>query len=727
MRKGPGGLPGSVGGNWPEHRKTANEVEEALESAPTADGAARLREVTQQLSAPEVDGPGLLAALLERRVVALRLVELVIEEGRTAEALSWCAKLLERQPDYRHGLMFKSLIEVDSGDGQAALATCDAMVTAYPEDPDAYLHRGTIRLAALVAAPKMPAGPAEERRLALDDFDVAARLAPERAEAHLARGRALAQLGELDDALAAYDQGLACDPSLIAGYLERAELRLRRSEHEHAIHDCAVVIGKLSEDRASDAELLAEAHLVRARSMIQLGALDGAADDYAEAVRLDPELVEASLERAQLHNQQREHFAALRAFEEVLQLDPDNVVAYMGKADALLALGEDRMASSAYWQATERDPGNARAHLGRAVARLSIGTRERWRRQFDTVPMRLYGAVEEGELAVQLDPDDPWTHVELGRALRAAVAYDEAVSQFDAAQARAGDDTTLLAVLLGDKAETLRLWGELASDSAKLQRALDILEDATQLNATQGDQAWLHRISGATLIQFRAFEGALAAFGKALMIDPTSAWSHFGKGKVLLLLGRHKEAAITFGQMLTLSAAESLQALWAETGLLLARRPWLLEAEEPELANELPLADPKQLLDRADVFAALWAEQLAEHDRDAAVRVMPTSANAALRADATLALAWSHLRHERPGSSDSGRSGRLMRALDLGRQALKLAGERPFRGSCHEALGQAHAELGNTTEAVSHFQEALAVEPRNLRLRLRLQHATTRQ
>jgi tetratricopeptide (TPR) repeat protein len=705
-----------------EHRETAAGLEEALETQPVAVATTQLSEVADRLSTSGPEDDGLLAALLKRPVIVLRLVELMVKEDRVEEALAWCARLLKRTPGHRGALMLRSLLEIGRGNDRAALGTCDDLVAAYPDDPDAYLHRGTVRLATLAVAGAEGAtvdGETSASRLALQDYDTAVRLAPERGEGHLARGRALTQLGDLDDALAAYDEGLRRDPALVGGYIERALLRLRRGEYEQATRDADVALAKLSETQASNLPLLAEAHLNRARALTELGDLDGASDDYAEAVRLNPELVEAWLELGLLHSERGEYFEAKQAFELVIRLDPGNVSAYLGMGDTLLALGHAVRASSLYGWAIEHDPDNGPAHLGRAMAKLSIGRRARWQREFDELHDSYRQAVEHGEHAVRLDPDNPWTHAELGRALRAIVAYDEAVPRFDDACGLAAPASPTRAVLLGEKAETLRLWGALAVDPARLEEALDFLEQAAQLETPPGDHAWIHRVRGATLADLHVHLSALDAFDLAVSIDPRSGWALFGKGRMLLLLEQPEQAADAFDRMLALDVDDSPNGLWAWTGLLLARRPWLSEGQSD--IDALPrLADYKRHLNRADALAALGAARLAERDRVTALDMAPRSD------DSARALAWSYLRREHPGPPEERRE-RLLQALDLGRQALKMAAEGPSQANCLEVIGQAYAELGDTPEAVRHLQAALALEDHNLRLRLRLGRVTSRR
>jgi tetratricopeptide (TPR) repeat protein len=701
----------------PDHHSTLAGFEQLLDRDPDA-AVARLAELFERASGQGTKDDDLLADLLECREATLRFAEFLLDEGRTAAALEWCARLLERKPGHRGALVLESLIEIGEHDGGSALAACDRLVAAHPYDPGVHLHRGMVRLAVLSQSRQDRDGAlvGADSGLALADFNMAARMAPDEAEVQLARGRALASMGLLDEALAAYDDGLGRDPSLYNGYVERAHLWLRQAEYERAVQDCNVVLDRLSEARASNHSLLAEAHLERARALGALGEFDAAVNDYAAAVRLAPEMIEAYLEQGLLHNEQGWYVQAKQAFELVYLLDPGNAAALGGLGDAHLALGLNRPAASNYLNALELEPKNAAAHLGRATALLRVGRLDRWRRNFDDADEEFRGAVSHGDEAVRLDPDNPWAYGELGRAFRALVAYDQAAAEFERA-CQLAEAPAVLAVLLGERAETLRLWGALVADETRMRLALELVQQAIGLDAGPGDRAWLHQLQGKALVLLGADQGALAAFDTAIALDKRATWAYFGKGRLLLRIGEYEGAAVAFEHMLDLDATSSLNALWAETGRLLVQESALLEVEVVDRPLLPGLDSAERHLDRADVLVELGAYPLAERDRRVALELEPDSA------DTLCALGQSYAQLESAVSPGEGRE-RLLHARSLGLLALPQAPKRALRARCHEVIGQASAALGERAQAIEHLEVAHHLQPENLRLRMWLERVS---
>ena len=109
---------------------------------------------------------------------------------------------------------------------------------------------------------------------------------------------------------------------------------------------------------------------------------------------------------------------------------------------------------------------------------------------------------------------------------------------------------------------------------ASAYRALegDDLQNAQRLfgvmavMAMRDERAWI----GLATIQERTGQWRAAAglYGVATALIPTSAWSHFGKGRNLLQLGRTQEAELCFGKAEQLTDdPHLLRALAQERGL----------------------------------------------------------------------------------------------------------------------------------------------------------------
>ena len=94
------------------------------------------------------------------------------------------------------------------------------------------------------------------------------------------RGYEWAQKGELDKAIAAYNQALANNPRLANAYVNRGIAWGKKGEYDKAIADCNEVIRLNPKD--------AKAFSFRATMWHAKGDYERAITDYSEALRLDP-------------------------------------------------------------------------------------------------------------------------------------------------------------------------------------------------------------------------------------------------------------------------------------------------------------------------------------------------------------------------------------------------------------------------------------------------------
>ena len=191
----------------------------------------RLREALAAFDAALALAPGHLEA-------GQASVAVLCQLGRPRAALERCEKLLALAPDDPRIHFNAALAHEAAGELEAALARYDAAIALDPQVRDARLNRGTVLLRlgrhtealennrALVAA--FP-GDAEARfnlaeaclaqscyDEALTQCDHALTLAPQAPDIHFDRGLALAALGEIDDAEAAFAAARRLDPTRFA-------------------------------------------------------------------------------------------------------------------------------------------------------------------------------------------------------------------------------------------------------------------------------------------------------------------------------------------------------------------------------------------------------------------------------------------------------------------------------------------------------------------------------
>ena len=83
------------------------------------------------------------------------------------------------------------------------------------------------------------------------------------------------------------------------------------------------------------------------------GQLDEAIAEYSEAIRLNPQLVQAYFNRAISYAELRQYRLAIDDYDQAISIDPDLALAYANRAIAYTGLGEDREAQRSMAKAVE--------------------------------------------------------------------------------------------------------------------------------------------------------------------------------------------------------------------------------------------------------------------------------------------------------------------------------------------------------------------------------------
>jgi len=193
--------------------------------------------------APQYASPYLLAALIEA------------ERERFDEALAWIARL--PRDAMRDAVVLTAYAEilVKATRFDQALAVCRDALGYQPNNPDAFLCRGTA-FAAL--------GRREE---ALAAFDRAATLAPQSATPLAWKASVLMELARTDEAIALYDRARALEPYLAnVVYMRAAALDFRLPETE-----IAALETMLTEERAASTADRTQLHFVLANAYLRSG------------------------------------------------------------------------------------------------------------------------------------------------------------------------------------------------------------------------------------------------------------------------------------------------------------------------------------------------------------------------------------------------------------------------------------------------------------------------
>lgn len=239
-------------------------------------------------------------------------------------------------------------------------------------------------------------------------FQRAVRVTSENKMAHNNLGLALAEQGELDQAVHHCEEALAIDPNYV------------------------------------------DAHINLAHVLIQQGKTDEALAHYEEALEINPDAQKAATGLANVLAEQGDMDSAIAQYSKVLEADPNNADAHYNLALAVFKQGRISDAVSHFARALEINPRYAKAHnnlgmiragqgeLEEAIAHYSAALRIKsdYAQAHHNLAMVLVGqgkldeAIDHFLAAVQAEPDYAEAHNNLGIALALAGRLDEAVSHF---------------------------------------------------------------------------------------------------------------------------------------------------------------------------------------------------------------------------------------------------------------------------------------------------------
>jgi tetratricopeptide (TPR) repeat protein len=293
-----------------------------------------------------------------------------------------------------------------------------------------------------------------------------------------------------------------------------------------------------------------------------------------EAIRANPNLVEAYTTRASLLGDAKLYTQAVRDMDAAVQLQPDNAQYRNTRGYFHLLQQNDDLAMEDFNQAIALDLKYAQPLNNRGLVRIAQSQRHRQTGEFDKVDGDLKKAVHEFDSALRLDPEYVDAHNNRGFALSHAKQYDEAIASFTRAialnnkyvnawnnraqaHAQAGhhdqaiaDFTQAIELLpLSMEYYSLRAESYLAAGKPELARQdLDHVEwsyelDALnrQLNAAPKDPLnWVAR--GDHLQQVARWEEAVINYNDALKLDSQCLAAQAGLAAVLFHQGKADEA-----------------------------------------------------------------------------------------------------------------------------------------------------------------------------------------
>jgi tetratricopeptide (TPR) repeat protein/serine/threonine protein kinase len=302
---------------------------------------------------------------------------------------------------------------------------------------------------------------------AITAFQEALRLAPDEPRAHFNLGNALAAQGKVEEAEAAYRKAITLQPSWPDAHMKLAEL---------------LSVGKHDDD--------------------------GAIAAYREVIRLKPDWSEAHLSLGKALVRQGKLGAAEAEYRTALRLQPDSPVIHGNLGYFLERQGKFDQAQAEYREAIRCDPKDAAAYNALGVLLCD--------RKHDYGP-----AVAAFQQVIQLKPDWPVGHFNLGNAMRGQGKLGEAEVQYREA-VRLRPDSPEAHLQLG---RVLEAQGKWFLASGEYRKTIDLKPDFAEAH---NDYAWL--LATCPENELRNLAQALASAKKATQLAPNrgSYWNTLG-------------------------------------------------------------------------------------------------------------------------------------------------------------------------------------------------------
>jgi lipoprotein NlpI len=208
---------------------------------------------------------------------------------------------------------------------------------------------------------------------AIADYDEAIRLDPQSAVVFSTRGFAYFGKRDFDHAIADFNEAIRLDGKLSEAYRGRGAAYVLKGDNDRGIADFNELI-RLDSKNSIAYRLRGDAHFRKNN-------LDYAIGDYSEAIRLNPNDETAYQSRAITYRIRSFHGGGpsdidrgIYDFSEVIRLDPKRGVAFLERGDTYFAKGDYDRAIADYNEAIRLDPKHAKeAYRNRGHANLYSG------------------------------------------------------------------------------------------------------------------------------------------------------------------------------------------------------------------------------------------------------------------------------------------------------------------------------------------------------------------
>jgi len=322
----------------------------------------------------------------------------------------------------------------------------------------------------------------------------------------------------------------------------------------------------------------------------QQGLLDKAADDYGRALKRDPKMVEAFVNRGYVENDLQDADAAIADFNQALKFQPNNGSARLGAAFSNLELHRSHAALDQVAQAEKILGVSAATHEVKATAYRQL--------------RQLQKAETEYRAAITMSPSDVSLHTALADTLYYEHKYKPAIDQ--------------LTIAIREQSDDPFLYAQRAHAEAELKMRSATLEDVKLAEDQAPDQGAVLLATGDALLLLGEKDAAQQRFARALD-SPDTNRVETRLAFARLFVNQHKyddarqQVALGFTEA---RVGESMPAtaddLVAAGNIFLSMNDFDLAQKLYERAKEAGAADEQVAIGMANVALAQGDDRRAE-------------------------------------------------------------------------------------------------------------------
>lgn len=302
--------------------------------------------------------------------------------------------------------------------------------------------------------------------------------------------------------------------------------KLSSGKTDEAIAECdALIKQKAKQKRLAD---YPDLYLLRAgchAKSQQRNAGGRALDDYAAAIRTDPQYLEAYLARANYYESQRELDKALTDYDYItVALLPQEAKYYLKKAQLKEQMGMGKRAVEDYDKAISLSPNNPLYHLQKGLLESRNRDWEAARRSFGR--------------ALELNVTYTEAYVRRGLAAAEQEKTEEAAADFRKAEKLGGLDSTLIRFVIAKSNDyhNIGIKSLQNRDAKKAERMFDLALALYPKNSS----VWLSR--GDVHYATGDFLKAIELYNLGIQSNSRDAAGYYKKGKAYMGLKQNKEA-----------------------------------------------------------------------------------------------------------------------------------------------------------------------------------------